>query len=87
MNLGFWGKLKKPFTILAPMANVTDWAFRKVVIKCGRPDVFFTEFISADGLMVVKERFERELYFEKKEKPIVAQLFTANPENKTNPEF
>ena len=47
MNLGFWSKLKIPFTVLAPMANVTDFAFRQIVTKCGRPDVFYTEFISA----------------------------------------
>lgn len=77
----FWEKLDKPFTVLAPMANVTDWAFRKVVADCGRPDVFFTEFVSADGMVYDKTRFERELYFEKKEKPIVAQFFGSKPEN------
>jgi len=58
--MNFWKRLKtlrqagsttlttsqgEPFTVLAPMANVTDWAFRDVVADCGRPDVFYTEFI------------------------------------------
>ncbi len=78
----FWQKLKKPFTVLAPMANVTDWAFRQIIIETGRPDVFFTEFISADGICAVgKEKFRGELYFEKNERPIVVQFFSAVPEN------
>ena len=90
MNQGFWGKLKRPFTVLAPMANVTDWAFRQVIIETGRPDVFFTEFISANGICAVgssttlkagKEKFKGELYFTENERPIVVQFFSANPEN------
>lgn len=34
---GFWGDLPKPFFVLAPMANVTDCAFRKLVAKHGKP--------------------------------------------------
>jgi len=79
--LNFWEKLNKPFFVLAPMANVTDWAFRKIVAKCGRPDVFYTEFLSCDGVVYDKTRFEKELYFEKSEKPIVVQFFGSKPEN------
>jgi nifR3 family TIM-barrel protein len=78
----FWQKLEKPFFILAPMANVTDWAFRQVIIQTGRPDVFFTEFISADGIVAVgNEKFKGELFFEKNERPIVVQFFSAKPDN------
>lgn len=81
MNLGFWEKLKRPFTILAPMANVTDFAFRQIVIKCGRPDVFYTEFLSCDGIIAKPEKFKGELYHEKSESPIVVQFFGSKPEN------
>ena len=88
MNQGFWGKLKalrqaqdKPFTVLAPMANVTDFAFRSIVAKCGRPDVFYTEFISCDGIVAKPDKFKGELYFEKSESPIVVQFFGSKPEN------
>ena len=67
--------------ILAPMANVTDWAFRDIVACCGKPDVFYTEFLSCDGILHDKKRFEKELYFKKKEKPIVVQFFGSKPEN------
>ena len=33
MNLGFWGKIEKPFLALAPMADVTDAAFRRMFVK------------------------------------------------------
>jgi len=34
---GFWEKLKRPFFVLAPMADVTDTAFRQMVLLCGNP--------------------------------------------------
>ena len=46
----FWEKLPKPFFAMAPMADVTDPAWRALVAKLGKPDVMFTEFVSADGL-------------------------------------
>ncbi len=32
------------------MADVTDMAFRQIVVGCGKPDVLYTEFVSCDGL-------------------------------------
>jgi nifR3 family TIM-barrel protein len=81
MEYGFWKKLKKPFFVLAPMADVTDCAFRRVIEKHGRPDVFWTEFVSADGLCSPGRKvLVRDLEFTKKEKPIVAQLFSSRPD-------
>jgi len=76
----FWEKLPKPFFCLAPMADVTDAAFRQVIAKYGKPDVLWTEFVSADGLVSVGRKIlKSNLIFSKKEKPIVAQLFSSNP--------
>lgn len=81
MEMGFWGKLKKPIMALAPMANVTDAAFRRIIAKYGKPDVLFTEFVSADGLMSVgREKLMVDLMYAESERPIVAQLFSGNPE-------
>ncbi|MES2023589.1 MAG: tRNA-dihydrouridine synthase [Patescibacteria group bacterium] len=79
----FWEKLKKPIFVLAPMADVTDCAFRKIINKYGKPDVFWTEFVSADGLAhpVAREKLLIDLKFEKGEHPIVAQIFGGRPEN------
>lgn len=78
----FWNTLPRPFYVLAPMANVTDVAFRKLIAKYGKPDVVWNEFISADGLMSSgRERLLHDLTFSRAERPIVAQLFTGNPES------
>ena len=102
MNQGFWKKLsaqggsasgrKKPIFALAPLANVTDAAFRQIIAKYGKPDIMWTEFVSADGLFMGLDRSEtdgqggrealmQDLSYSEKERPIVAQFFTANPEN------
>lgn len=75
--------MKKPIFALAPMANVTDTVFRQIVAGCGRPDVFFTEFVSCDGLCSEgKAKLLKNLKFNKKiERPIVAQFFGSKPEN------
>lgn len=79
--MNFWKKLKKPFFVLAPMANVTDAAFRQIIAKYGKPDVTYTEFVSADGLCSAgKKALLIDLKHSKKEKPIVAQIFGADPE-------
>ncbi len=81
---GFWETLPKPFFVLAPLANVTDAAFRKLIAKYGKPDVTWTEFVSADGLVLAtpegKAKLMRDLEYSEEERPIVAQLFTSNPE-------
>ena len=79
----FWQKLKKPILTLAPMADVTDCVFRQIIAKYGKPDVFWTEFVSADGLAHSKaqEKLLIDLKFSENEHPIVAQIFGSNSEN------
>lgn len=81
----FWKNLHKPFFMLAPMEDVTDAAFRALITKYGKPDVFFTEFISADGLILApdigRESILRKLSYGDGEHPIVAQLFSSVPEH------
>ncbi len=88
VNKSFWQKLSldcardlRPFFVLAPMADVTDPVFRQMVVKFGKPDVIYTEFVSADGLCSVgREKLAKHLSFTEAEKPIVAQLFGSRPE-------
>ncbi len=67
------------------MADVTDAAFRRLIAKYGKPDVTWTEFVSADGLALAPEegrqKLLRDLLYIEAERPIVAQFFTASPEN------
>ncbi len=64
------------------MANVTDAAFRRMIAKYGKPDVMYTEFVSADGLLRAdaegKAKLLRDLTFTEAERPIVAQFFTSD---------
>ncbi len=80
----FWQELPRSFFVQAPLANVTDAAFRRVIAKYGKPSVMYTEFTSADGLVRASEegkaKLMRDLLFSEAERPIVAQFFTAWPE-------
>jgi nifR3 family TIM-barrel protein len=77
----FWDKLPKPFFVLAPMADVTDAVFRRIITKYGKPDVTWTEFVSADGLASEgREALQIDLMYTEAERPIVAQLFSAHPD-------
>ena len=84
MSVNFWSKLKKPIFVLAPMANVTDAAFRRIIAKYSRPAgpaVFWTEFVSVEGLLSRgREKLLPDLWFTPGEHPIVAQIFGGKPE-------
>src|ERR1039458_675462 len=77
----FWNKLPRPIMAMAPMANVTDAAFRRMFVECGKPDVFWTEFVSVEGLLSKgRNRLLPDLWFSPGEHPIVAQIFGGKPE-------
>ncbi|TAN58551.1 tRNA-dihydrouridine synthase [Patescibacteria group bacterium] len=81
MVKGFWKKAK-PIFVLAPMADVTDAAFRIIIAKHGKPDAMWTEFVSCDGLCSDgKAVLLKNLEFTEAERPIVAQFFGAKPDN------
>jgi nifR3 family TIM-barrel protein len=80
-NAGFWAGLKRPIYCLAPMFDVTDAAFRQVIARRGKPDIFFTEFVSCDGLCSRGlPNLMKHLYINDIERPIVAQVFGEKPE-------
>lgn len=75
--------MKKPFFALAPMLDITDSPFRQIVSECGKPDVFYTWFISVDGLCSPGKDnilFQPNLKITRKERPVIAQLFGKDPE-------
>jgi nifR3 family TIM-barrel protein len=82
--VNFWKDLQKPVLVLAPLADVTDAAFRRVIAEQGKPDVLWTEFVSADGLCRAtpegKAKLMADLIYTEAERPIVAQLFSSTPE-------
>lgn len=89
---GFWQKIiddkllqGETISVVAPMADVTDIAFRTMIAKYSKPygpQVMWTEFVSADGLNSPgREVLKRDLELSDIERPVVAQLFTSTPEN------
>jgi nifR3 family TIM-barrel protein len=85
MMNNFWQKIAKNrvFSCLAPMSDVTDCAFRKILVRFGKPDIMWTEFIAADGLCnkLARKKLSHILEYSHNEHPIVVQVFGANPEN------
>lgn len=62
------------------MSGITDDAFRYMLAKHGRPDVFWTEFVSVEGLFSKgRETCLKILEFSPVEHPIVAQVFGSDP--------
>jgi len=85
---GFWKTIKKPCFVLAPLYDVTDAPFRKIISTYGKPDVMFTEFISSDGICSLNKRspsdhcwtVRQKLIYSPTERPVVAQLFGSDPQ-------
>lgn len=75
-----WNNLRKPILVQAPMDDVTDTVFRQIIAKCGKPDVFFTEFTNVEGMCSRgKDSVGKRLIFTEKERPIVAQIWGIDP--------
>ncbi len=67
--------------ILAPMDDVTDSAFRRLVAEIGKPDLFFTEFANVEGIFSAGNKtVMKKLYFTPDEKPLIVQLWGSTPE-------
>ncbi len=81
--MNIWQELEKPFLILAPMEGVTDLAFRQVVAKAGRPDLFYTEFTNVSSYASEKGRHNalERLTITEADKPIIAQIWGKNPDH------
>jgi nifR3 family TIM-barrel protein len=90
----FWLDMKEesnsPLLCLAPLANVTDSVFRHIIAKYSkkgnyRKYITYTEFISADGLVLGgvegKQKLLKDLEYSEIERPIVAQFFSSSPEH------
>jgi len=80
--MSFLEELPKPFFVLAPMDDVTDTVFRRIIADIAPPDVYFTEFVNVDGLQSPgRPRLMHKLKLSEKEHPIIAQLWGLNPDN------
>ncbi len=74
--------MPKPFFVLAPMDDVTDTVFRRIVADCAPPDMYFTEFVNVDGLQSPgRAKLIKKLRFTAAEQPLVAQIWGKEPDN------
>jgi tRNA-dihydrouridine synthase len=79
--MNFWTRLPRPIFVQAPMIGVTDPAYRRVIARCGAPDVAWTEFVSAAGLARESRRTALLPMLQRSEgdRHCVAQLFGSDP--------
>ena len=78
--MSFWHDIPQPIIGLSPMDGVTDPAFRFIVAKYGKPDVQVTEFINVDEVCHGGDSAWSQLHYAEIERPIVAQIYGADPD-------
>ena len=71
--------LQSPFAI-APMAGMTDTAFRRLVKRHGGCGLVVTEMVSAEGLVRGIDRTLEYAEYTEEERPISIQIFGGDPE-------
>ncbi len=64
----------QPLTALAPMQDVTDLAFMRVIARCGAPDYFVTEFFRVHAQSRPEKHILRSIDENTTGRPIFAQL-------------
>lgn len=72
--------MNRPILALAPMAGITDSAFREICRKNGA-DVAYSEMASVSALFFKPGKTLELLKFGKKERPYVVQLFGKDPKH------
>jgi len=72
---------KTPIIALSPMDGVTDEPFRLLQTEIAKPDLTFTEFVSAEGISHGGVKLYDILLFSSEERPLIGQLFGKDPES------
>ncbi len=67
---------------LAPMEDVTDTVFRRIVAGIAPADIYFTEFTNVEGLLSKGNRIvSQRLLYTEHERPLIAQIWGNKPES------
>lgn len=72
--------MPRPILALAPMAGVTDSPYRIICREFGA-DVVYSEMVSVTGLFHKSPKTRKLLYFTEPERPLIIQMFGADPEH------
>jgi nifR3 family TIM-barrel protein len=72
-------ELSPPF-VLAPMAGMTDTAFRRLVKRKGGCGLVVTEMVSSEGLVRGIDRTLEYAEYTEEERPVAIQIFGGDPE-------
>ena len=72
-------ELDRPFA-LAPMAGMTDTAFRRLVKRRGGCGLVVTEMVSSEGLVRGIDRTLEYAEYTEEERPVSIQIFGGNPD-------
>src|SRR5690242_9213897 len=78
MNIGRV-QLSSPF-VVAPMAGMTDSAFRRLVKRHGGCGLVVTEMVSSEGLVRGIDRTLEYAEYTEEERPVSIQIFGGDPE-------
>ena len=65
--------------LLAPMAGITDLAFRKICKEYGNPGLVYTEMASSRAIFHNDEKTKKLLDVEGEKRPIAVQIFGNDP--------
>src|SRR6266851_1595476 len=71
-----------PPLILAPMAGITDHAYRLMLRRIGGVGLVTMEFISSEAITRGIARQLRKMIFTDEERPISVQIYGSDPERK-----
>ncbi|MBU0767026.1 tRNA dihydrouridine synthase DusB [Patescibacteria group bacterium] len=77
-----WSTTDRPIVALAPMAGVTDAAYRQLIKKLAPEVVVYSEFLSTDAIHYGAKKTMGMMNFDPElERPFIVQVFGKKPEN------
>ncbi|MFH1670133.1 MAG: tRNA-dihydrouridine synthase [Patescibacteria group bacterium] len=77
-----WSTTDRPIVALAPMAGVTDAAYRQLIKKLAPEVIVYSEFLSTDAIHYGAKKTMGMMNFDPKlEHPFIVQVFGKKPEN------
>jgi len=77
-----WSTTQRPIVALAPMAGVTDAAYRQLIKRLAPEVIVYSEFLSTDAIHYGANKTMRMMNFNPDiERPFIVQIFGKNPDH------